>query len=430
MLSLHRLHRLIHALRLGLSRRCPASRVSFSIEGASLSEGLRAAFAATSMLLAGRFLHNPLFAWAAIGAFWTCLADAGVSPRRRFASMMGFSVLSTLLGGLTACASSASVWAAVAAILTISSAAGFACVGSAAVYQVAILVATACVVMVGKPLHVYGRHDVFAFLWIYACGCLFATVLSFTVWRSRPFESGPAAVPDPRDSFCPTRRALRHSWALLAANVSIDSMGVRHAVRLGVATTAAFLIVRMLRLPVGYWATMATLVILQPSIETTWPRSIERAMGSIAGAALAVVIGLLAHTSLAISLVVFPLVCLTIALRRVSYSLYVVFLTPTFVLVADFATPDNTFAYALARLGNNVLGCVIALLAAYLLWPTRGAGNPAGAERMETSDLARDKIRVDAHPSKAASPRRLGTSVCGNGLAYRSVSSPEPKAPT
>ena len=136
MLSLHRFHLSINAVRRGLSRHCPAWMVSFSIEEASLSEGLRAAFAATTMLLVGRFLHNPLFAWAAIGAFWTCLADAAGSSRRRFTSMMGFSLLSTLLGGLTACASGAGMGAAAAAILVFSSAAGLACICSAAAYQV------------------------------------------------------------------------------------------------------------------------------------------------------------------------------------------------------------------------------------------------------------------------------------------------------
>jgi uncharacterized membrane protein YccC len=521
MLSLHRFHLDINAVRRGLSRGRPAWMVSFSIEEASLSEGLRAAFAATAMLLLGRFLHNPLFAWAAIGAFWTCLADAAGSSRRRFASMVGFSVLSTLLGGLTAWASAMGVVAAAVAILVFSSVAGLACIGSAAAYQVAILVATACVVLVDKPLH--RMSDAFALLGTYLGGCLFATALSFTIWRIHPFKpsryamrlvyfrlaelardnarlivcgysredewsrqasdlrmQAHAALDGARkalqyiprsksegnpvygelslaladayrifDSFvavadasagtankllhperagrCLTsiaevllrmgrklgemnakfpddlrRRiplleqrlqsafgpmpdlhflatsadpfAVKNSvggWITLIANASMASTGIRHALRLGMATTAAFLVVRMLHLPFGYWATMATLLILQPSIETTWPRGVERAAGSTAGAALAVVVGFLVHTPLAISLVVFPLTCLTMSLRRVSYSLYVIFLTPTFVLVADFATPANEFAYAIARLGNNVLGCAIALLAAFLLWPTR-----------------------------------------------------------
>jgi uncharacterized membrane protein YccC len=158
----------------------------------------------------------------------------------------------------------------------------------------------------------------------------------------------------------------------LKANATLQSIGLRHAARVGIAVTAGFAIVRALHLPFGYWATMATLLILQPSIASTWPRSIERTAGSVVGALLAAAIGLAVHSPLGISLIVFPLICATMALRPVSYSLFVLFLTPTFVLVADFATPGASEAiFALARLGNNVLGCVIALLATFVLWPSR-----------------------------------------------------------
>ncbi len=69
------------------------------------------------------------------------------------------------------------------------------------------------------------------------------------------------------------------------------------------------------------------------------------------------------------------------ALRPVSYSVFVIFLTPSFVLVADYAAPADTFAYAIARLGNNILGCAIALLATYLLWPNRKTKNIPDAVR-------------------------------------------------
>ena len=158
----------------------------------------------------------------------------------------------------------------------------------------------------------------------------------------------------------------------LKANASVESIGMRHAARVGVATTLAFLIVRALHVPFGYWATMATLLILQPSIATSWPRSVERAAGSVVGALLAAVLGLLVHSPLGISLFVFPLVCATMALRPVSYALFVLFMTPTFVLVADFASNGGSeFVVAATRLGNNVLGCVIALSATFLLWPSR-----------------------------------------------------------
>ncbi|WP_175425810.1 FUSC family protein [Trinickia violacea] len=519
------------------SRLRPSWLVYFSIEEASLSEGLRAAFAATAMLLLGKWLNNPLFAWAAIGAFWTCLADAAESPRRRLASMGGFALLSTLCGGITAFASGAGIPYAVAAVFAFSALAGLTTIFSSAAYQVALLAAVACIVLVDKP-----QHDLAAaapLLTIYFSGCVFATLLSFTVWRIHPFApsryalrlayarlselardcarlieashadagdwarhatevraqaraaieaayrsllSMPQARIDGAKAYQnlsfaaadaesvfgyliaisnaaeyahygPLRRtraarcllamggvlyrmgerfevpsadypvslrqrlpalsrklatpaeqnlslppmpadqgsggtvryeepwpiALRHTllanWERLKQNASFESLGVRHAVRLAVATTAAYAAVKLLHMPSGYWATMATLVVLQPSNGNTWMRGLERAAGSAAGAALAAAIGLLVQTPLAISLVVFPLVCLTVSLRRVSYGLYALFLTPSFVLVADFAAPASELGYAVARLENNVLGCLFALLVTYLLWPKRDTGD-------------------------------------------------------
>jgi uncharacterized membrane protein YccC len=196
-------------------------------------------------------------------------------------------------------------------------------------------------------------------------------------------------------------RLAARVWATLKANLSSQSVGLRHAARVGVTTTAGFLVIRALGLPFGYWATMATLLILQPSIAATWPRSIERAAGSIVGGVLAAAIGYAIHSPLGISLAVFPLVLATMALRPVSYSLFVLFLTPTFVLVADFATPGaNEFAFALTRLGNNVLGCVLALLATFYLWPTR--------EKVDHRAYLSDAVRANIAYLRAAleSPRR------------------------
>ncbi len=172
------------------------------------------------------------------------------------------------------------------------------------------------------------------------------------------------------------RESLARARAVWRANLDWQSIGLRHAARTGVATTLGFLAVRALHLPVGYWATMAILLSLQPSIATSWPRSLERAAGSIVGGAIAAAIGLAIHSPLGVSIAVFPLVVATMAFRSASYSLFVLFLTPTFVLVAGFATPGaHELSYALARLLDNVLGCAIAFGATFLLWPSRGPDN-------------------------------------------------------
>ncbi|BEV15594.1 FUSC family protein [Herbaspirillum sp. DW155] len=527
---------LIQKLR-GLSRQRPSWMLNIAIEEVSLLDGLRAACASTLMLLLGILLGRPDFAWAAIGAFWTCLAESPGTSRERLASMLSFSTASALCGGITAYAAALGTLASAVAIFAFATLAGLVRMWGIASYQVAILAATTCVVMVDSPLH--DLHRAATFIGIYFGGCLFATALSLAAWRihyhspsryalrltyfrlselatdgarligsevkdmqawavhaselrartrsaiegarralkslprrsavkngevdkalrlaladaemafasliavahveeeslptilhtlraarclsaiaailqdigqqigdsnvahpytlrkrlsrfsrrleaafgntlALPFQAAPSAdgLPQIELDWLDTGTAtIRRSLRMLRDHSSIYTPSVQFSLRLGTAATLVFLIVRALHLPFGYWATMATLLILQPSVATTWPRSVERGVGSILGAILAIAIGCAVHTPLAISLAVFPLICLTMALRPASYSLYVVFLTPSFVLVADYAMPSSELAYAIARLGNNILGSVIAVLATYLLWPNREAKN-------------------------------------------------------
>ena len=524
----------LHAYTDTLAQRRPLWMVTLAIDETNLSEGLRAACASSAMLLLGLFFDHPDFSWAAIGAFWTCLADAAGTRRMRFMSMVGFGLLSTVVGGLAALAAGHGLATAAIAVLVFSWAGALARIWGAATAQVAILAATASVVMVTHPLDSMTQSA--PFLGLYMFGCLSATILSFTVWRIHPFgpsrrairaaysrlagiardnarflQGDPAqpaggahgasyrsqaraaleaarvalaAVPPsragrsslydnlllalsdaerifayliavthscerdqqrlrqdprarrslevmavllhrlgqslqrrpetpplewqrrlaacgrrleaalgallplrlnvefmdlgmPRATQLPWREAaflaLGQAWQTLKVNATPQSLSWRHAARVSLATTAGFLLVEALHIPFGYWATMATLLILQPSVSTTWPRGIERVAGSVLGAVLAVLIGLVIHTPLGISLVVFPLIVATMALRRVSYSLHVLFMTPAFVLVADYAAPASEMVYALSRLGNNVLGCLLALLATFFLWPDREA---------------------------------------------------------
>ena len=46
---------------------------------------------------------------------------------------------------------------------------------------------------------------------------------------------------------------VKAAAATLRANMSLRAPGFRHTARLAIATTAAFLVVRTLRVPCGYW---------------------------------------------------------------------------------------------------------------------------------------------------------------------------------
>lgn len=300
--------------------------------------GWRAAFAVSVLLWLGHEQHDPLYAWAAIGAFWTCLVDPAGTRRRRFSSMLAFALVSAVCGGVMAYVAGSGTAPTALALFGVCLLAGLASMRSAATYQVAILSATACVVMIDLPHH--DAPHVLHLLLNYLFGCALSMVIAVSAWL-RPAPQTPVSHP---------RMAER-------------VIATRHALRLALATVAAFLAVHWLHLPFGYWATMATLLILQPSRDASMPRMVERALGTALGAMLASVIGLLIHSSMGLVLVAFPLVGLAIAVRRMSYALFVVFLTPSFVLITDFALPASEVAYAMTRLGNNLLGCLIAFVA-------------------------------------------------------------------
>ncbi|MYM81278.1 hypothetical protein GTP44_04800 [Duganella sp. FT50W] len=329
---------------------------------ANLMEGVRAATACALLLLVGCALNVPDFSWAAIGAFWTSLATAPNTARSRLASMLAFAALSTAGGALVTYTAALSPTAGALAILIFVTLAGLTRVWGERPYQVAILAATACVVMIDHPSAAAGDM---AYLGLYLFGCLFATALSMVLWQIRPF------APDHHHTHWRQAavQTVRAALAQLREHTSLSSDGMHFALRLGIATTAAYLTVHILALPCGYWATMAVLLILQPSAAGTLPRSVERAIGTVIGTLIAVTIGALALTPLQIALAVFPLIGLTMALRPVGYSVFVAFLTPSFVLVADYAMPAIEYNYALARLENNLLGSAIAIAATLVLWP-------------------------------------------------------------
>jgi uncharacterized membrane protein YccC len=132
---------------------------------------------------------------------------------------------------------------------------------------------------------------------------------------------------------------------------------LRHAGRVAVAVIISYTIAAQLDLTFSYWATMATVVVMQPLATSTWPRSVERMIGSISGGLLAAL--LVAHLSDPFELVavIVPLAAATIALRLVNYTLYVLFLTPLFVLVTDLVHPQ--LGIASARANNNIIGSLV-----------------------------------------------------------------------
>ncbi|MBV8056989.1 MAG: FUSC family protein [Deltaproteobacteria bacterium] len=153
-------------------------------------------------------------------------------------------------------------------------------------------------------------------------------------------------------------------------NLSPDSLSFRHASRIAVATAVALYASKQFELVRGYWLPMTVVLILQPYLGSTWEITAKRIVFSSLGGILAAAIAFLFHNPVSVALVIFPLFVATMLFRQVDYGLFVLFLTPQFILISSLTDRlDSDLDLAWARAFDSVLAGVITVLASMLLWP-------------------------------------------------------------
>ena len=147
-----------------------------------------------------------------------------------------------------------------------------------------------------------------------------------------------------------------------------------HAARLGVAVAASTLLYLLLDLAHGYWVPLTALAILQPEERATRVRSVQRAVGTLAGTGLIVVITVATHEPWALAAGAAVAAFGLFALDARGYFWLVALITPTalFMLSAvDFQGDE----IGLERVADSSLGILIGLAfgeVVWKLWPTRG----------------------------------------------------------
>jgi Fusaric acid resistance protein-like len=147
-----------------------------------------------------------------------------------------------------------------------------------------------------------------------------------------------------------------------------------HAARLGVAVAGSTLLYLLLDLAHGYWVPLTALAILQPEERATRVRSVQRAVGTLAGTALIVVITVATHEPWALAAGAAVAAFGLFALDARGYFWLVALITPTalFMLSAvDFQGDE----IGLERVADSSLGILIGLAfgeVVWKLWPTRG----------------------------------------------------------
>ncbi|RSS54250.1 FUSC family protein [Streptomyces sp. WAC01280] len=156
--------------------------------------------------------------------------------------------------------------------------------------------------------------------------------------------------------------------AKMRAELRPDSAILRHAVRVSVVTAAGYLLGTALPFGHGYWAPMASVMVMRPDFTQTYARSVARFGGTLVGVALATAVVQTAHpgTYLSAGLAVlcafgmYLLMRTGYAVSQVCVAAYVVFL-----LGMDGAGLTQTVR---ERVLLTLLGGLLAMLA-YAVYP-------------------------------------------------------------
>ncbi len=161
------------------------------------------------------------------------------------------------------------------------------------------------------------------------------------------------------------------------------SLPARHGMRMGIAAAFAVLLSFTLDITRGYWATITTLIVLQPYTGATMRKTLQRVGGSVLGGLIAAGLAVVARTKLAIAGAMVPFTVAAVAVLPLNYGVFVLLLTPVFVLLAEPHPGD--WGIAGLRVVNTLWGGLIALAAAQLLWPAQEMETYAG----QLADLLR-----------------------------------------
>ncbi|HTJ58942.1 MAG TPA: FUSC family protein [Devosiaceae bacterium] len=191
---------------IGREQAAVAAKFTHWLNGLDLSrlsfmEALRAAVAVAAVAAVASIVSEPALYWAAMGALFTCIIDPGGAGRLRRNTLAGFTMLSSIAVSFGA-ASSALGWGwATVFVLCFLFVCGMVRVYGDAATPVGVFASLACAMGVGRGCTSPG--DLATLSAVYCGGCLWAMLLSLTIWRIRPFQ--------------PIRRALAECYRALAS---------------------------------------------------------------------------------------------------------------------------------------------------------------------------------------------------------------------
>ncbi|MEW1719587.1 FUSC family protein [Streptomyces sp. NPDC093109] len=162
--------------------------------------------------------------------------------------------------------------------------------------------------------------------------------------------------------------ALRVRARRAARDVLLSAASWRYGLRLALCIGLAQALVSLVTVPRSYWVALTVTFILKPDYGSVFSRAVLRALGTVAG--LVVAAAVLSATprgwwDVGVMLVLAGIVP---AVSAKGYAFQTAAITPVILLISDTLNHEG-FDLVLPRFTDSMIGCGIALVAGYLLWP-------------------------------------------------------------
>ncbi|MEU0968087.1 FUSC family protein [Streptomyces sp. NPDC005917] len=202
--------------------------------------------------------------------------------------------------------------------------------------------------------------------------------------------------------------ALGIRTARAARNVVLSANSWRYGIRLALCIGIGQALVSLIPVPRSYWVALTITFVLKPDFGSVFSRALLRALGTVAGLVVAATVLALVPRGwwdVPVMMVLAPLIP---ALTPRGYGFQTAAITPVILLLSDVLNHQGT-GLLLPRLVDSLIGCGIALIAGYLLWPeswhTRVGDRLADAVA-DTADYVDLAFEESADPGARARMRR------------------------
>lgn len=162
--------------------------------------------------------------------------------------------------------------------------------------------------------------------------------------------------------------ALRVRARRAARNVILSSASWRYGLRLALCIGIAQSLVSLIEVPRSYWVALTVTFVLKPDFGSVFSRAVLRALGTAAGLVVAAAVLSEVPRGWWDVPVMVVLAALIPALTPRGYGYQTAAITPVILLLSDVLNHQG-FGLVVPRLVDSLIGCAIALVAGYLLWP-------------------------------------------------------------